>query len=197
MKKNVFLYLASKSERRIEILKEMKLPFSVVQSRYRETPDHSIEPEDLVMKHALGKAKAALLPAAAKTKAGRIVLGADTVVCFEGKNLGKPAGYAEAEALLARMSGRVHYVYTGIALIEPRTGKTAVRFDRTKVKFRRWTRDKISTYVRLARSLDKAGGYAIQCRPSIVLSYQGSLSNVIGLPKELLARMLRGMHSDL
>lgn len=197
MNKDLFIYLASQSERRIEILKEMKLPFRVVPSRYREKPDHGLAPEDLVMKHALGKAKAAILPAKKTSDRGKIILGADTIVYFEGKNLGKPSSYEAAEALISRMSGRVHYVYTGIALIERHTGKTDVRFDRTKVKFRRWSRDRIATYVRLARSLDKAGGYAIQCRPSIVLSYQGSLSNVIGLPKELLARILHQWNSVL
>jgi len=181
----------------MDILKEIDLSFRVVPSRYVEKPDHRLQPGELTMQHALGKTRAAVLPAGKKPKTREIVLGADTVVYFEGKSLGKPGSYAEAEALLARMSGRVHYVYTGVALVERRTGETIVRSDQTKVKFRRWTRGRIASYVRVARSLDKAGGYAIQCLPSIVLSYQGSLSNVIGLPKELLYRMLRDMNSRL
>jgi len=164
----------------MDILKEIDLSFRVVPSRYVEKPDHRLQPGELTMQHALGKTRAAVLPAGKKPKTREIVLGADTVVYFE-----------------ARMSGRVHYVYTGVALVERRTGETIVRSDQTKVKFRRWTRGRIASYVRVARSLDKAGGYAIQCLPSIVLSYQGSLSNVIGLPKELLYRMLRDMNSRL
>lgn len=189
--KRRFLYLASQSARRSDILREMALPFEVVRSRYREDLRSSLKPEELVVLHALGKAEEAELPER-RRKPGCLILGADTIVYFNGRSLGKPHSYHKAALQLGRMAGRTHYVYTGIALVDPLTGRSVSGFSCTKVRFRRWGKKKIESYVREIKALDKAGGYAIQSEPCIVASYEGSLTNVIGLPKELLRSMLKG-----
>lgn len=188
-----FIYLASRSQRRIDYLKEMKIPFETVTSRYREHLRMKATPEALVLEHAAGKARKAVLPPLRRKPGMEFVLGADTLVFFKGRPLGKPATYREAEQTLARMSGKTNDVYTGLALIERRSGQMLLGFMKTRVRFKRWDAEKIKKYVRRVQALDKAGGYAIQSSPCIVAAYEGSLSNVVGLPKELLRRMIRRM----
>lgn len=174
----------------------------VIPSSYRERHETRGHPARLVMRHAVGKARKALLPSPAKPGKGKgkgygkqntegWILGADTLVYFRGRLLGKPADRAEACRMIGEMTGHIHWVYTGIALRNIQTGKEKTAFAKTKVKFKKWDKKKIKKYLAKAQPLDKAGAYAIQVCPSIVASYQGSLSNVIGLPVKLLRKMLR------
>ena len=142
------------------------------------------------MYHALGKARKAKVPAKKSSKVIWI-LGADTLVYFRGRLLGKPSNKAEARRMIGEMSGRRHWVYTGIALRNLKSGEEKIGFAKTEVKFKKWNKAQIEKYLSRVNPLDKAGAYAIQAKPSIVKSYRGSLSNVIGLPLELLKKMLR------
>lgn len=121
------------------------------------------------------------------------VLGADTTVFIDGHALNKPADAAEARAMLRRLGGRTHTVFTGIAL---RNVSRGVRIDEgvaSEVFMRPLDDALIEAYLAKVHTLDKAGGYGIQDRGEMIVErYTGSLSNIIGLPvdetKQLLTR---------
>ena len=141
---------------------------------------------DAVESLALRKGRAV----ASRIGAG-MVLAADTVVVIDGLVLGKPAGPEEARGMLERLRGRPHEVMTGIAVIEPRTGRVAMATEVTRVVMARYPDDLIDRYVRSGAPFDKAGGYAIQdFDGALVDLVDGSYTNVIGLPLALTARLL-------
>jgi len=123
------------------------------------------------------------------------VLAADTVVVIEGRILGKPSGPAQAEDMLAALSGRRHQVYTGLALAVALGGEVwPLASDQvmTEVAFRDLTRAEIREYVASGEPLDKAGAYGIQERGALLVrEIHGCYSNVVGLPLSRLGEMLR------
>ncbi len=163
----------------------MKISFRVVPSSYHEKPSRR-PPQGLVTEHAIGKAKLAKVSA----EKG-FVLGADTIVYCAGKILGKPKSMKAAYRMLALISGKAHEVYTGVALRNLQTGKSASGFSKTKVFIRKLSAGEIRGYCQKVPPLDKAGAYAIQMKPKIVSKIQGSYSNVVGLPKELVRELIK------
>ena len=120
------------------------------------------------------------------------MLGADTVVTIDGLILGKPRDRADAEAMLRRLSGRMHEVVTGVAVVRGR--KPARGLDRTLVHFTRLTEEDLAWYLDSGEAFDKAGAYGIQGRASrFVDRIEGSYSNVVGLPVSLVVRLLRAV----
>lgn len=190
--KKLLVYLASQSPRRAEILRRLKVPFRVIPSDYEEIhPKNSKErPSAAVLRHAKGKALLAKVPHSKSTRK-TLVLGADTLVYFQGRTLGKPASYAAAEKLLMEMRGKTHTVYTGVSLLEPATGRLFSGYEKSQVRFHSWEREKIKRYIKDIHALDKAGAYAIQMKPFIVESFTGSRTNIVGLPQELLLKLLK------
>jgi len=188
------LILASASPRRHELLTRLGVPFDVVTAGVEEDENPAAEPRALVARNAARKADAV-----AGREPAAWVLGADTTVCVDGHVLNKPADAAEARAMLRRLSGRTHTVYTGLAL---RHGDRGLAWDATEsseVTFKTLDEATIEAYLAEVPTLDKAGGYAIQERPDLIVAgRRGSLSNIIGLPltttKQLLARA--GLCSD-
>lgn len=185
------IYLASQSPRRREILKKIGVPFKVIRSRYTERMKSACDPEDLVLIHARGKVLKALVPSRA-----RFILGADTIVCYRNHVLGKPKNWKDAFRMMKILSGRVHLVYTGLALYDCRTKKIWEGVSRTKVYFKKLSPQAIQKYLESIHPFDKAGSYAIQEGPSVVRKIDGSYSNVVGLPVELLKRMLRKAQAE-
>lgn len=180
------LYLASQSSRRQELLTAMKIPFKVASSAYRERWCRKTSPEVLTVRHAIGKSRKAVLP-----RSARFVLGGDTVVWHQGRGLGKPKTRAEALRMLRDLAGKKHAVYTGLAILDRRTGSVLTGCARTDVWMKPVREAWLQKYVDLIHPFDKAGAYAIQARLKIVKKIQGSYSNVVGLPKELLRKMLK------
>ncbi len=166
----------------------MKLRFRVVRSRYRERGGDHASPHELSVRHALGKARQAVLPAAA-----RFVLGGDTIVWSHGCHLGKPRNRAAALKTLRSLAGKKHMVVTGLALWDRRTGRSILGCSTTEVWIKPWTKSTLEQYIRKVHPYDKAGAYAIQEEPKIVKKIRGSYSNVVGLPKELLRKILHQM----
>jgi septum formation protein len=164
----------------------MGIAFRVIPSLYKEGRENRGAPSRLVMKHALGKARGARIP-----DRTHYVLAADTVVYCRGLILGKPRTKAEAVAMLSKLSGRVHYVYTGVALGHPLSGKYCVDYVKTQVRFRKLSRDEILSYLKRIHPFDKAGSYAIQEGADMVESVKGSYTNVLGLPEEWLMKKIR------
>lgn len=152
--------------------------------------DETLDPgplADAVAGLALRKAREV-----ARRRRSGVVLGADTVVVIDGEALGKPSGRAEAAAMLRRLRGRTHEVITGVAVVDAVTGAEAVRTVTSRVSMRTYSEAEIGAYVATDEPLDKAGGYAIQgLGGTLVAGLEGSRSNVVGLPLEATAALLR------
>ncbi len=185
-KKEEIIYLASQSPRRKELLGKMKLSFCVVSSNYHEKKIPEAGAEQTAMWHACQKARNAKIPLGA-----RLVLGADTLVVLEDQIMGKPKNLKEAERMLAQLSGKCHYVVTGVSLIDHATHVILTGYTRTAVYFKKLSSKAIKEYFKKVNPLDKAGGYAIQEGPKLVRKIEGSYTNVIGLPVELVKQLLK------
>lgn len=121
-----------------------------------------------------------------------IVLGADTIVCVEGQVFGKPVDDQDACRMLGVLSGRWHWVHTGICLRSPE--REIVDIASTKVHFLELSKVEIEEYVRSGEPRDKAGAYAVQGRASkFITSIEGSCQNVVGLPVSLVYRHLKAL----
>ncbi len=179
------LILASASPRRKFLLKQHHIPFKAVPSGLKEPPAGKTPAAVYTKKLALAKARKVAL----RLKDG-LVLGADTVVILRGAIYGKPAGYTDACRILRSLQGTTHRVITGIALVDASSGKKRVAHAVSTVTMRPISEQEIRRYA--GRHQDKAGSYAVQERKdSVVLKIEGSYSNVVGLPMELLKKMLR------
>ena len=182
------IYLASQSPRRRRLLRRLGRPFRVVRSTHREVIRRGLRPSVNAIRNAVGKARKAQLPRGA---AG-VVIGADTFLYFQGGVIGKPRSLREARRMLRRLSGRSHWVYTGVCLLDSTNGRMRTAYANTKVTFKRLDEAAITRLFSRASPLDKAGGYALQAdRGELIARLEGSRTNVIGLPLELLRRELR------
>jgi septum formation protein len=152
--------------------------------------DETLDPGPLaeaVAGLALRKARAV----AARRRSG-LVLGADTIVVVDGEALGKPSSPADAAAMLRRLRGRAHEVMTGVAVVDAASGAEAARTVSSRVTMRAYSEAEIARYVATGEPLDKAGAYAIQgIGGALVAGLEGSRSNVVGLPLEATADLLR------
>ena len=171
------IILASASPRRSALLKEAGPAFASMRIM---TAD--VKEGDDPLENAMRKAGAV-----AQLNPQALVIGADTVIRFEGKTIGKPADLEDAKRILAMLSGHTHDVATGVC-VRCVEADILVRFEEaTHVTFRTLTPEIIDKYVRDVNVLDKAGAYAIQeYGEDIIESIDGSLTNVIGLPVERL-----------
>jgi nucleoside triphosphate pyrophosphatase len=180
------LILASASPRRHELLLAAGIAHSVRPTHIPEDR-HPGEPSaDFVRRIAECKARAA------PRSPGEIVLAADTLVCFEDQALGKPSTDADAARMLRLLSGRDHWVHTGICLLSDT--RLITDLSTTKVSFLPLTEHEIQEYTRSGEPRDKAGAYAIQGRASkFVWSIEGCYHNVVGLPVSLVYRYLKAL----
>jgi septum formation protein len=190
------LVLASASPRRRELLARAGLAFEVVPADIDELARPGERPEALVER--LAREKAAAVARRVGPAPSRLVLGSDTVVALDGDVLGKPRDAADAEALLARLVGRTHRVWTGVA-VAASSAPTALasRVVGSLVRMRAASADEIRRYVATGEPLDKAGAYALQGEGRrFVLEVTGSETNVIGLPLDETLALLRdaGLH---
>jgi septum formation protein len=180
------LFLASTSPRRKELLAEVIPSFRVVSSDAEELTIHREGVVELVQENARIKAEAV-----ASIHPSSWVLGADTAVALGEKVFGKPKSISEAEEMLLELSGQPHQVHTGLCLIHKQRNYLECRKDTSTVYFRKMNRDLISQYYQTVNPLDKAGGYAIQTNADLIVEkFEGSYSNVVGLPLELLKSWL-------
>ena len=178
--------LSSASPRRRELLAQLGVPFEVVVAGVTEHEESSTDPRHMVAHNAALKADwvAARHPDA-------LVLGADTTVCLDRLVLNKPRDLAEARAMLARLSGRTHQVYTGLAVRRTRDGLRIDEIVASDVVFRLLDAATIDLYLARVNVLDKAGAYAIQEHGDLIVAeYRGSRTNIIGLPLESMKQIL-------
>jgi septum formation protein len=178
------LILASGSPQRRRILEELGVAFEVRPPEVEELATG--EPRALVIENALRKARAV---------AGDLVLGVDTVVALEGRILGQPADRAEAESHLRALSGHTHEVWSGLALIERGTERTAAAV--TQVTFRALGDEDVQAYLDTGEWEGRAGAYAIQEHGSgLVETVEGEYLNVVGLPVTELLRLQPGLSTE-
>ncbi|HUS93284.1 MAG TPA: Maf family protein [Phycisphaerae bacterium] len=181
------LVLASSSPRRRQLLADAGLSFDVVPPPFGEPEEL---PEDLTptrRAEALAYFKAR---AVAECRPEACVLGADTIVAADGRVLGKPADRADAERMLRGLSGTRHAVITGVALLMP-CGRRLIASETTYVTMRPMTEQEIADYLASGEWIGKAGAYAIQeTADRFVVGLEGSFSNVVGLPVELVERLI-------
>jgi len=194
------IYLASRSPRRRELLQQIGVRFHMLM--FRDKPENDPELDEAVLP---GEAPAAYVERVARAKAQAgwrrveqrnlpraAVLAADTTVAIGERILGKPADRAEAAAMLAALSGRLHQVLTAVVLKYDTRLECVTSI--SEVNFRTLSREEIRDYVATGECDDKAGAYAIQGRAAqFVVELRGSFSGVMGLPlyetAELLGRM--------
>jgi len=173
------LYLASGSPRRRELLQQLGLSFQVLPVDVDERPRAGEDPAAYVLRVARDKAEAGLR--AAGREAERPVLAADTAVVLEGRILGKPRGRGDALQMLAALSDREHWVFSGVAVHSRR--RRAEALSRTRVRFGPVPPQVAEAYWETGEPVDKAGAYAIQGRGAVfVARIDGSYSGVMGLP---------------
>jgi septum formation protein len=170
-------YLASKSPRRLELLRQLGLQFEVTPADIVEQPQPGERAADYARRIALEKARAGQRMLATRLP----VLGADTDVVLDGRILGKPSDREDALAMLAQLSGRVHEVYSAVAMVQGQRAEIALSV--TQVEMLEITPQAAAQYWDSGEPADKAGAYAIQGLGSqFVKQIRGSYSGVVGLP---------------
>ncbi len=180
------LILASRSPRRYDLLKQVGLDFEVIPSSVEEDSIRGESPQEHVLRLAEAKA----------TDVGSQypdcwVIAADTIVCINSSILGKPRDRGEAIEMLHCLSGKEHWVLTGLSVRHFEKGRGDRQAVQTAVKVKALTSAEMEWYVQTGEPFDKAGGYAIQGIGSFMIeSIRGSYTNVVGLPLCELIQML-------
>jgi septum formation protein len=166
------IILASKSPRRIELLKLLKIDFEVISSNIDENISEK-DPKLLAEKLSYLKAMS--------IKKDGVVLAADTVVTLDKEIFGKPRDYKDAFRMLKSLSGKWHTVITGVTI---KFKDEVITFsEKTNVKFKNLSKELIEFYINTAKPFDKAGGYGIQELGSVLVEkIEGDYFNVVGLP---------------
>jgi len=189
------IILASSSPRRYELLKMIGIDkFKVIPDTAEEEIDPCLSPEQTVCEIALQKARNVYRSLKTEGNTDNItgddvIIAADTLVYLEGCPLGKPGSTDEAEAMLGRLSGLKHTVYTGIALLQGERSVTSA--EKTDVFFKELSQCEITAYVQTGEPMDKAGSYAAQGRGALFIKrIEGDFFNVMGLPLCRLSVML-------
>ena len=182
------IILASASEQRKNLFETAGLKFSVIPSGAEEISKIKTTCQALVKENALLKAEYV----AYKVDEG-IVVGADTVV-YDGKGhlIGKPKDHKEAKRILKRLFSSPHWVYTGLAVVDAKTGEYDVDYEKTKIFMQELSDKEIDAYHKHTNPLDKAGGFDIEGRGGLFIRrIEGCYSNVIGLPMAKLRVMVK------
>ncbi len=179
------ILLASASPRRKELIKFISDEVRVIPSTCEETVPENLNGRETVEYLSLLKGN----DVKDKAENGETVVSADTVVCLDGKILGKPKTEDEAFSMLRFLSGKTHSVYTGVTLIK---GKKTLTFSQeTKVVFYELTDKEIKEYIDTKEPMDKAGAYGIQGKGCVLIKeINGDYLNVVGLPVSLLKRKI-------
>ena len=182
------LILASNSPRRKELLGKLEYAFEIIPSGVEEN-SAATKPTELVQE--LAKLKATDVYA---KHPDCVVIGCDTVVDFNGEIMGKPHNHDDALRMLHALSGRTHFVHTGVCILSP-VGEWLF-CDSTEVNFRNLSEREIVDYVANGEADGKAGAYGIQDDSQFAASYVGDFDNVVGLPvyrvKEILDKIYKG-----
>ena len=181
--------LASASPRRKQLLTEAGYKFTVIRPDIDESAfsTKNVEPCEYAERLALAKAKNI-----AEYHPDCLVIAADTIAYFEGEIIGKPADRTDAEQITKKLFSKPHKVITGIAIVRLRDDIEINQSDTTTIYPKKLTAEQIAEHIKSGTWRDKAGAYAIQENgDEFIERIEGSLTNVMGLPMELLERLLK------
>lgn len=183
------IYLASTSPRRRQILRQLGIKFRSLRPRFVEPAiKTSSQPRRFAITCAFFKALS-VLPE--RKIASGLLIGMDTIVVLKNRILGKPSTLSEARRMLKTLSGKRHYVITGVAVIKLPEMKIVTGAESTLITFRTTSQKEIDEYLSTPEPLDKAGSYAIQGRGALFIKkIDGCYLNVIGLPVPLIFKLL-------
>lgn len=183
------IILASKSPRRIKLLRELGFDFEIKPSNINEDISEKLQPENYVKQLSHLKAK----NIAQICEKNSIIIAADTTVYLNGEFLNKPKNKKDAFEILKKLSGQTHQVFTGISIIDNSKDKEIVDYQKTDVTFRELEDYEIEAYIESGSPMDKAGAYGIQddFGAVFVSHINGCYYNIVGLPIELLFRKLK------
>ena len=179
MKRSIIL--ASQSKRRKDLLESLGFDVTIDIPEVEEIGGGE-DPAALVEKNAELKVEAVQ-----SNYSEGIILGSDTIIWYGGHCVGKPDSKEDAIRILSDLKGGSHDVYTGVCLMNAQTGVRRIFHDKTIVTFKPVSEEEIRNYVDKVNTLDKAGAYAIQeYGEDLVERYEGSYTNIVGLPTEKL-----------
>ncbi len=182
------IILASQSPRRKWLLEQIGLEFDIIPSNFDEDIENKKFSKKLIESLAYEKAKEV------SERIGNevLIIAADTVVILGNQILGKPTDEEDARQMLQKLSNKTHKVITAIAIIDKYEDKTLINSKISKVKFKKLSDREINDYIKTGEPLDKAGSYGIQAYGSLfVEKVEGCYNNIVGLPLNLLAEMLK------
>lgn len=178
------IVLASKSPRRKELLERENVDFIVDAVDTDEVFDNTISLENAIMGVATQKAMPLL-----EKHPNDTIIGADTIVVIDNVVLGKPKDYDDAIRMLSMLSGKTHYVMTGVCIIK--NGYVKTFYEKTYVTFKDLTLDEMNSYIFTDNVYDKAGSYAIQeGAGKFVTNVDGDYDNIMGLPVKEVVKYL-------
>ncbi len=181
------IILASASPRRKDLLLKYGIEPIIRPSNVKEIISPRERPEQVAMSLAFAKAK----DIAGKFIGNEIIIAADTLVYLNNNILGKPKDKDEARHMIRMMNGKKHFVITGLSIIEVQTNRKIIDYEKTMVRFRKLSENKIERYLDTGEYKDKAGGYGIQDQGEILIEeIKGCYSNVVGLPIPKLDKLL-------
>jgi len=180
-----YIILASASPRRRAFLSELGLNFTVVPSAVEEHSGEGMEPKAMVAENARRKASDIF-----SKNPENWVIAADTTVELEGRIFNKPKSLDEASSMLRDLSGNTHSVHTAVCILGPNV--TIKHTETSTVTFNELNEERIAEYFSIVCPLDRAGAYSVQDGADLIVShYQGSFSNIAGLPMEWLVSVLK------
>ena len=191
------IILASASPRRRELLAAAGVIFQICASEGEEKITAE-NPDEVVCE--LSALKAAEIASKFELEDGTVIIGADTIVSYMNKILGKPSDEQDAFETLKMLQGNTHQVYTGVTVLERKAGKWVEHtfFESTDVTFYSVSREEIQDYIATGEPMDKAGSYGIQGRFAIhIKGIHGDYNNVVGLPVARLYQELRKLGVDV
>jgi len=181
------IILASRSPRRLELLKKAIKGFRVFPSSFNEQKVKEKDAVKFAVKAAIGKAKDV-----GRRHPSSIIIGADTIVVLNGKIFGKPKKPEDSKRTLSVLSGKTHQVITGVAVYKNDEDKLVSAYESTDVTFRKITQKEIEGYINEGNVHDKAGSYAIQdIGGRFIKEIKGDYDNVVGLPIALVKQLLK------
>lgn len=186
MKSQKKLVLASKSPRRKELMEQIGLEFEVHPGDFEEKDTH-LNPEDLTVHNALGKAQAVV-----PHHKNSLIIGVDTVGAYKDHIIGKPKDDQDAKRMLNILSNTTHKVVSGIAIIDSDSKKAISAAVTTLITMDELEPDFIDAYIKSGEGRDKAASYAIQGRGALFIrEIKGDYFNVVGLPIYQMKRILQ------
>ena len=182
------IILASQSPRRADLLRKAGIDFEIVRPKHEEPDPHQrqLPPAEYAESASYFKARSV-----SNDYPNGLILAADTVVSRAGEIFGKPIDENDARRILSTLMGTTHEVITGVTLYEPSTYRRLISHATTKVTMRKMSEQELNAYIASGEWAGKAGAYAIQENADkFVTKTEGSFTNIIGLPMEMLQDML-------